>query len=278
MNKKAFVVGYPIHHSLSPFIHQFWLQFYQIEGCYEAHAISSDNFNVFLSSLKKNGFIGGNVTLPYKEQAFQLADYCDEAARAIGAANSLWFDKDVLCASNSDAYGFSRNLSDFSPNWCQGKTALILGAGGAARAVIFALKQQNYIKIILGNRTKARAEQLAEHFGNIIKVIDLVDINHHLEFADLIVNTTSIGLNGNKTEYSLDFNRTSSTAIVTDIVYTPLETPFLKAAKAKGLKTVDGLGMLLHQAVFGFERWFGVKPTVNDELRHFILEKLAERK
>jgi len=308
---KAFVVGFPIHHSLSPFIHKFWLDSYQIEGDYQAHEIAPPDFAAFIASLRENGFIGGNVTLPHKEQAYLLAHNCDEAARAIGAANSLWFEKGVLCASNSDAYGFAKNLDDFAPLWREGKNALILGAGGAARAVIFALIEQGYKTIFLTNRTKIRAEQLAAHFGSLerlpksvrrfsnkrraetqeleqerdskithfalIKIIDWQAINSVLGAADVIVNTTSIGLAGDQTALPLDFSYAHPHALVTDIVYHPLETHFLAAAKRQDLKIVDGLGMLLHQAVFGFERWFGVRPVVSEELRHFILEKIAAR-
>jgi len=275
--RKAFVVGFPINHSLSPFIHGFWLNFYKIKGSYEAYAIAPDDFSDFVTILKEQEFIGGNVTLPYKEQAFQLAHYRDEAAAAIGAVNSLWFEEGCLWGGNSDAYGFARNLDDFVPSWCERKTALVLGAGGAARAVIFALKQRGFKIIFLANRTKERAKQLNLHFGSVIRVIDWQQINKHIHFADLIINTTSIGLTGNNTGLPLDFSLAKSDAIVSDIVYTPLKTSFLQAAEERGLKTVDGLGMLLHQAVFGFERWFGFKPTVSDELRDYIIEKLEKK-
>jgi len=273
--RKAFVVGFPIHHSLSPFIHKFWLDMYKIDGTYQAQQVTVEDFPSFIKSLEKNGFVGGNVTLPHKEQAFRLAQYCDASARAIGAANSLWFEKGILCASNSDAYGFSLNLTDFAPQWQMGEIALVLGAGGAARAVIFALKQQGFKTIFLANRTRERAETLATYFGSAIKIIDWEKINDHIAVSDLIINTTSIGLTEDQTIYPFDFTRADAQAIVTDIVYHPIQTPFLQAAEHQGLKIVDGLGMLLHQAVFGFERWFGVKPVVSEELRHFIVKKLT---
>jgi len=274
---KAFVAGFPIHHSLSPHIHQFWLDTHKIKGSYEAIEVTPDDFPAFITSLKQRGFIGGNVTLPHKEQAYLLAQYHDDSARAIGAANSLWFEKDKLWASNSDAYGFARNLDDCAPHWRNGQTALVLGAGGAARAIIFALMSQGFNTIMLANRTRERGEQLAAHFGTAIKVLDWHKINEHVDASDLIINTTSIGLSANDTALELDFSHAAKTTIVTDIVYTPLETSFLKAAKHHDLPTVDGLGMLLHQAVFGFEHWFGVKPCVNDELRKMIMGKLKER-
>jgi len=273
---RAFVVGFPIHHSLSPHIHKFWLDAHKIKGSYEAIAVPPDDFPAFIASLKAKNFTGGNVTLPHKEQAFKLAQHCDEAAQAIGAANSLWFEQDQLWASNSDAYGFARNLDDFAPHWQTSQTALVLGAGGAARAIIFALKQQGFKTIMLANRTRSRAEQLAAHFGCVVKVIDWHKINTYVAAADVIINTTSIGLTGNETRWPIDFARASAHAIVTDIVYTPLETPFLQAAKNQGLTTVDGLGMLLHQAVLGFEKWFGIKPEVSADLRHMILKHLQK--
>jgi len=274
---KAFVVGFPIHHSLSPFIHRFWLETHGIEGDYQPLEVTRDDFPAFIAQLQDSGFIGGNVTLPHKEQAYQLATHCDGAARAIGAANSLWFDKGVLCASNSDAYGFAKNLDDFAPLWRDGQTALVLGAGGAARAVIFALIEQGFKTILLANRTRARAQHLAAHFGAAIKIVDWQEINLVLGTADVIINTTSIGLSGDQTALPLDFTHANPHSIVTDIVYHPLETAFLRAAKHHNLKTVDGLGMLLHQAVFGFERWFGVKPVVEQKLRQLILNKLQDR-
>jgi len=283
--KKAFVAGFPIHHSLSPHIHKFWLETYEINGSYEAIAVAPPDFPAFIASLKQQGFVGGNITLPHKEQAFKLAHFCDESARAIGAANSLWFEKDCLWASNSDAYGFARNLDDFAPDWRAGQTALVLGAGGAARAIIFALKQQGFDRIWLANRTRERAEQLAAHFGPAIKVLDWQEMDKQVASADLIINTTSAGLTGkleHRNEdlthayFALNFARAPKQAIVTDIIYTPLETPFLQAAQNQGLKTVDGLGMLLHQAVFGFERWFGVQPTVSEHLRNRVLARLQQ--
>jgi len=275
--RKAFVAGFPIHHSLSPLIHRFWLELYGIEGHYQACEVRGEDFPGFIHTLKESGFVGGNVTLPHKEQAFLLAHHCDEAAQAVGAANSLWFEGETLCASNSDIYGFGKNLDDFAPHWREGQTGLVLGAGGAARAVIFALRQQGFKKILLVNRTRERACVLAAHFGPVIKVIDWQEIDVHLGAADVIINTTSIGLAGDKTALPLDFTYAQNGAIVTDIVYHPLETPFLKAAVSQGLHVVDGLGMLLHQGVFGFERWFGVRPVVSEELRHFILSGLRDR-
>lgn len=277
---RAFVVGFPIHHSKSPRIHNFWLKQYGLQGEYLAQEVTSEEFNHFIISLQKIGFCGGNVTLPHKQEAFRLADYKDERATIIGAANTLWYEGDKLCATNSDAYGFSANLDDFASDW-GGETALVFGAGGAARAILYALKERGFEQIYLVNRTKQRADNLAQHFGKPIKVYDWHKIHEILYKADLIVNTTSIGIKNPEEKndsFFCDFHKAKKTALVTDIVYTPLITPFLQQAEACGLKTVDGFGMLLHQAVIGFERWFGIRPQVTKALRAAILEDMSEER
>ncbi|WP_455476093.1 shikimate dehydrogenase [Bartonella sp. B17] len=277
---RAFVVGYPISHSKSPKIHNFWLKQYNLQGEYLAQEITPKKFSSFLESIQKRGFCGGNITLPYKQEAFHLANYKDEVATIIGAANTLWYEGDKLCATNSDAYGFCANLDDFSSDWAGG-TALVFGAGGAARAVLYALKKRGFERICLLNRTKQRADDLAEYFGKPVEVYDWDNVCESIYQADLIINTTSVGME-NKHEkkndfFFLNFHKVKRTALVTDIVYTPLITPFLQQAKVCDLKTVDGLGMLLHQAVIGFERWFGIRPKVTKKLRTAILEGMGER-
>ncbi|MBX4335275.1 shikimate dehydrogenase [Bartonella raoultii] len=278
---RAFVVGSPIHHSKSPKIHNFWLKQYDLEGEYIAQEITSEKFRDFFTSIKERGFCGGNITLPHKQEAFQLANYKDEVATMIGAVNTLWYEGNKLCATNTDAYGFSANLDDFMPDWV-GETALVFGAGGAARAILYALKKRGFERIILLNRTKKRADNLAEHFGKPVEVHDWHYAGEILHKADLIVNTTSIGITNSYKEKSdsffCDFSKAKTTALVTDIVYTPLITPFLQQAKMHGLRTVDGLGMLLHQAVFGFEQWFGRRPQVTKALRTTILEDMGEKR
>ncbi len=190
---RAFVVGIPIHHSKSPKIHNFWLKQYDLQGEYIAQEVRSEEFRDFFRSLKKRGFCGGNVTLPHKQEAFHLANYKDDVATMIGAVNTLWYEGDKLCATNSDAYGFSANLDDFAPDWI-GETAVIFGAGGAARAVLYSLKKRGFERICLFNRTKRRAEDLAQHFGKTIEVCDWQNIHEILYQADLIVNTTSLGM------------------------------------------------------------------------------------
>ncbi|WP_317992494.1 shikimate dehydrogenase [Bartonella gliris] len=278
---RAFVVGTPIHHSKSPKIHSFWLKQYGLQGEYLAQEITPEGFGNFLASLQKRGFCGGNVTLPYKQEAFRLANHKDEVATMIGAANTLWYEGNKLCATNSDAYGFSANLDDSAPGWA-GETALVFGAGGAACAILYALKKRGFERICLLNRTKQRADNLAKHFGKPVEVHDWHKMHEILSQADLIVNTTSVGMTNphekKSDSFFCDFHKTKKTALVTDIVYTPLITPFLQQAKAHGLRTVDGLGMLLHQAVPGFERWFGVRPQVTKALRMAILEDMGEKR
>lgn len=278
---RAFVVGTPIHHSKSPKIHNFWLKQYNLQGEYLAQEVTSEEFRDFLTSLQKRGFCGGNITLPYKKEAFHFVKYKDDIATMIGAVNTLWYEENKLCGTNSDAYGFIANLDDYAPDW-GGETALVFGAGGAARAILYALKKRRFERIFLINRTKQRAESLAEHFGKPVKVHDWHSIDEILYQADLIVNTTSTGManpNVKKSTYFFcDFSKTKKTVLVTDIVYTPLITPFLQQAKAHGLRTVDGLGMLLHQAVPGFERWFGIRPKVTKALRAAILDDMDEER
>ncbi|UXN06320.1 shikimate dehydrogenase [Bartonella sp. HY761] len=276
---KAFVTGYPIKHSRSPQIHRHWLKSHEIEGSYDPFEVAPDNFKDFIKNLRQSGFSGGNVTIPHKEMAHDLVDRRDDLANEIGAANTLWFEGDVLWGSNSDSYGFAKNLDDFVDDWA-GNCALVIGAGGASRAIIHALRERGFKKIMLSNRTKSRAENLMVHFNNDVDVIEWQDMNDHVQAADLIVNTTSLGLENHQQDANfmpIDFKQARRDVIINDIVYTPLNTPFLKAAAQEGLKTVDGIGMLLHQAIPGFERWFGVKPSVTPELRASILQSMGEK-
>lgn len=268
--RKAFVTGFPIKHSRSPLIHGHWLKKFNLPGSYEAIEVAPDSFPAFLNSLKDNDYVGGNVTIPHKEMAFALCQRREPAAEEIGAVNTLWFEGGQLCGGNTDAYGFLANLDASSPGWDKHKTALVLGAGGASRAIIYALKQRGLTDIRIVNRTLTRAEELADRFGSGISAHEWIAVPELLQDVSLIVNTTSLGMEG-KESLSIDLSNVRRDALVTDIVYVPLETPLLKAAHMAGLKTVDGLGMLLHQAVPGFEHWFGVRPEVTAELRNVIL-------
>ncbi|MEW7008951.1 shikimate dehydrogenase [Lentilitoribacter sp. EG35] len=270
--KRAFVVGHPISHSKSPLIHDYWLKKYGLEGSYEAVDVSPDEYPSFIQMLKLDDaeFLGGNVTIPHKEQTFKLVDYVDDIAAQIGAANTIYKEGGKLHATNTDVYGFTANLDDFDKGWRKGKKAIVLGAGGASRAILFALKQIGFDEVFLFNRTIERAENLAQAFGNYITVLSVNELQSGLQDADLFINTTSLGMGGTKVP-SLDFTVMADDALVTDIVYTPLITPFLQMAMDQNIKIADGFGMLLHQAVPGFEHWFGERPQVTKELREIIL-------
>ena len=271
--KKAFVVGHPIAHSRSPLIHGHWLESLGIAGSYECIDVHPDGIAAFLRGVPQSGFCGGNVTIPHKEAAHRLADRLDEAATAIGAANTLWLEDGRLVAGNTDAYGFSANLDNHAPQWRAARAALVLGAGGAARAIVFALKEAGFTDIRIVNRTVSRARELADRFGPGISAHGWEEADELAAGAGLLVNTSSLGMAG-KEALPLDVARLPDHAVVTDIVYAPLETPLLAAARARGLHGVDGLGMLLHQAAPGFERWFGARPQVTPALRALVVADL----
>ena len=276
--KKAFVCGHPIAHSRSPKIHGYWLRKYGIAGSYEAIDVAPEDAAEFFATLGEKGFAGGNVTIPHKEAAFAAAARRDEAAERIGAVNTLWLEDGVLCGSNTDAEGFAANLDERSPGWAKAGPAVVLGAGGAARAVIQALKERGFTDIRVANRTVERAIELGDRFGPGVSAHPATATGELLADASLLVNTTALGMAGKGGADELPANPEALPrhAIVTDIVYVPLETPLLKAARECGLKTVDGLGMLLHQAAPGFERWFGRRPEVTEELREMIIADMAK--
>lgn len=267
---KAFVTGHPIAHSRSPKIHGYWLSEYGIEGSYRAIDITPADFAAFLGSLGRDGYRGGNVTIPHKEAAFAGVARRDHAADEIGAVNTLWFEDGVLWGGNTDGHGFAANLDDHAPGWAANGPAVVLGAGGASRAVVHALNERGIKDIRIVNRTLARAEELADRFGAAVSAHGEGAVGELLADAGLLINTTALGMHGNET-LAADPAGLPAHAIVTDIVYVPLETPLLAAARSRGLKTVDGLGMLLHQAVPGFERWFGTRPEVTPDLRRMIV-------
>ncbi|MET2830005.1 shikimate dehydrogenase [Mesorhizobium shangrilense] len=274
--KKAFVTGHPIKHSRSPKIHGHWLAKHGIDGSYQAIDVAPQDFAEFLATLQASGYRGGNVTIPHKEAAFALVDRRDQAAEEIGAVNTLWFEDGKLWGSNTDAHGFAANLDEYAPGWAKNGPAVVLGAGGASRAIIHALKLRGVSDIRIVNRTLARAQDLRHRFGAGISAHAMEATDELLGDAGLLINTTALGMHGNES-LSADPTRLPHHAIVTDIVYVPLETPLLAAARARGLHTVDGLGMLLHQAVPGFERWFGKRPQVTAELRSLIIADLVPK-
>ena len=274
--KRACVIGWPVEHSRSPAIHRYWLELYGIDGAYEKEAVRPEEFASFLGSLSDRGYAGANVTLPHKTEALRLATIADESARAIGAANTLWLDgTGRLNASNTDAYGFMTNLNQEAPHWNKGRApVMVLGAGGAARAILHGLIAQGASRILLANRTRDRAEALAGTFGPAVSVVDWDARNQALASCGLLVNATSLGMSG-KGPLDIEVEALPEDAVVADIVYSPLETPLLATARARRRQAVDGLGMLLYQAVPSFERWFGVRPQVTKELKAHVAATLG---
>ncbi|WP_171123778.1 MULTISPECIES: shikimate dehydrogenase [unclassified Ruegeria] len=268
----AGVIGHPVAHSKSPTLHGHWLKSYGLAGHYIPMDVAPDDLEVVLRSLPKAGFVGANVTVPHKEAALRLADNVSDRAQKIGAANTLVFREDgTIHADNTDGYGFMENLRSGAPDWTPGDgPAVVFGAGGAARAVLQALVEAGVPKIMLTNRTRTRADKLKEEFGQTITVVDWVQAGNVVEDAELVVNTTSLGMQG-QLELRVPLDGLQPGAVVTDLVYAPLKTHLLQTAEEAGCTVVDGLGMLLHQAVPGFESWFGVRPEVNLDLRAAVL-------
>lgn len=268
----AGVIGSPVAHSRSPLIHGHWLQKYGINGRYIPLHVETDDLSDVLKSLPKMGFRGVNITLPHKVAALQIADQASDRATLIGAANTISFRPDgKIHADNTDGYGFIASLKQGAPEWDPaGGPALVFGAGGASRAVISSLLESGAPEVILSNRTRHNADQLKSEFGARVRVVEWVQAGNVVEEATTIVNTTSLGMQGNA-EFRVPLDGLVAGSVVTDIVYQPLRTNFLKTAEEAGCVTVDGLGMLLHQAVPGFERWFGQLPEVDLETRSAAL-------
>ncbi len=272
--RAACLIGWPAAHSRSPLIHHYWLRKLGIAGGYNIEAVPPEGFAEFVLHLSTHGFIGANVTIPHKERALALS-MPDARARAVGAANTLWYDGGELRSTNTDIEGFINNLDACAPGWDKIEDALVLGAGGSSRAVVFGLLERGVRRVHLANRTVERARTLAEQFGAAVHPVAWETIGDLLPRAGLLVNTTSLGMQG-QPALQLDVSRLPSHAVVADLVYVPLATPLLAAARARGLKTADGLGMLLHQAVRGFELWFGQRPEVTSELRALVEADLAK--
>lgn len=271
---RAGVIGWPIAQSRSPLIHGYWLSQHGLPGSYERIPVPPQEIDAFLTNLRRNGLVGCNVTVPHKEAAFAAAQWLDPVATAVGAVNTLWFEGDTLCGGNTDAPGFLANLDQRAPGWDREPgPAVVLGAGGAARAVIHALVSRGF-RVAIVNRTRARAEDLASRFGADSTAHDWNELPGLLPQARLLVNTTSLGMAG-KDSADIPLDGLPGDALVTDIVYVPLVTPLLAAARARGNPVVDGLGMLLHQAAPGFEHWFGLRPVVTDALRRLVLADLG---
>ena len=270
----ACLIGWPAAHSRSPLIHRYWLRTLGIEGGYVIEAVPPDDLRDFVLRLSLHGFVGANVTIPHKESVLALSAP-DARAKAIGAANTLWFADGELRSTNTDVEGFINNLDASAPGWDAAEEALVLGAGGSSRAVVFGLLERGISRVHLANRTLVRAEALAKEFGSRVQPMAWDAINDVLPRASLLVNTTALGMRG-QPALEVDIARLPQEAVVADLVYVPLTTPLLAAAQARGLKTADGLGMLLHQAVRGFELWFGKRPQVTAELRALVEADLTK--
>ncbi|KJS07780.1 MAG: shikimate dehydrogenase [Hoeflea sp. BRH_c9] len=270
--RQAFVIGHPIAHSRSPMIHRYWLQQAGLSGGYVPVDVAPAYLPSFFQALKdgSSGYIGGNVTVPHKEAVLELVDEIDDTARQIGAVNTVWLEDGRLMATNTDSLGFAANLDDSAPGWDRGKRAIVLGAGGASRAVIHALLARGFDEVFIVNRTRARASALAERFGPRVSAHGMGELADLMNGADLFVNTTTLGMAGTEVP-SIDFSTMAEGGLVTDIVYVPLQTPLLAMARRQGRATADGLGMLLHQAVPGFHKWFGITPVVTPELRELVI-------
>ncbi|WP_332689527.1 shikimate dehydrogenase [Devosia sp.] len=267
MTIKAFVIGHPIAHSRSPLIHGQWLAEHGIDGSYEAIDVAPDALPGFFERLRSGEFAGGNVTIPHKEAVFALCDSVDPLATTIGAVNTLVVRDGRIHGTNTDYLGFLGNLDAEAPGWSDGPNdAMIIGAGGAARAILVALRRRDGGKVHVLNRTLEKAQALVEEIDGPFEAHGFDAFPELAAHTGLVVNTSSIGMHGTRFDW-LDFDLLPKTTLVTDIVYAPLVTPLLADAAAHGLRTVDGLGMLLHQAVPGFEAWFGVRPSVTPALR-----------
>ncbi len=269
------MLGWPVKHSRSPMIHGYWLKAYGIDGCYEHAEIAPEDLDAFVRGFEREGFVGGNVTIPHKEAAFALVDEMDSEAAALGAVNTLWLDGGKLCGANTDGVGFLANLDEGAPGWDEKRgVAVALGAGGASRAVARALAVRGFDKVVVANRTAARAEAVAKLAGKAGEPIGFDELWRWLPSADLVVNATSLGMTG-KDPLEVHLGELPDHAVVNDLVYVPLETKLLADARANGNRAVDGLGMLLHQAVPGFEHWFGVRPKVTPELSALVEADIA---
>jgi shikimate dehydrogenase len=267
--RAACVIGWPAGHSRSPLIHNYWIKQHGVTAEYRREAVPPEKFAEFLASWGERGYVGANVTLPHKEAALKLSQP-DDRADAVGAANTLWLEGGVLRSTNTDVEGFMENLDAATPGWDAGlASAIVLGAGGAGRAIVFALLERGAERVYVANRTFEKAEAFRARFGNRVRPVRWGEVNGLLAGAQLLANATSLGMTG-QPELDINISDLPPSAVVTDVVYVPLETPLLSEARRCGLRTADGLGMLLHQAVRGFSLWFGVRPEVTAELRALV--------
>lgn len=274
--RRAGIIGWPVTHSRSPIMHGYWLRKYGIAGSYERIPIAPDNFSIEFRALHDQGFVGANVTIPHKQAAMACCDELDPLAKRLGAVNTLVIKDGCFYGSNTDGFGFMENLRLGAPDWKpQSGPAIIIGAGGAARAVAAALNDTGVKEIHLFNRTRARADQVAADLGGAIIPGDWARLNASLGSCALLVNCSSLGMTG-QPPLEISLQSLPLSAFVSDLVYTPLCTPLLAAAHARGNPTIDGLGMLLHQARPGFAAWFGIMPEVDDALRNLLLADIEK--
>jgi shikimate dehydrogenase len=267
--RRACIMGHPVAQSRSPMLHGYWLKTLNVEGAYDRADVPPEDFPAFFRDLPGHSFVGGNITKPHKEPAFRLVDRREGAAEAIGAVNTVWFENGALVGGNTDYLGYLAHADDQAPGWDKaGGLAVVLGAGGAARAVVYGLRERG-LEVALLNRTRARAEELAKAFTAHVRVHDFAELPRLMRDAALLTNTSALGALG-QPPLEIDLAPLKDSAVVYDINYVPLETELLKAAAARGLRTVDGLGMLLHQAVPAFAKWFGIVPKVTPELRALL--------
>jgi shikimate dehydrogenase len=267
---RAGVAGWPVDHSRSPTIHRHWLKEFGLPGSYDRFAVRPSEFRAFVNEIGRDELVGANVTAPHKEAAYGFCDRRTLVAEALGAVNTLWRQDGLLWGDNTDVAGFLANMDDSAPGWAaRARLAVVIGAGGASRAVVYALKSRGFERIAVVNRTRGRADALAAHFGRAARAASWADLGAELKQADLLVNTSVLGMTG-QPPLAVELSPLPDRAVVADIVYVPLRTPLIEAARARGLRAAEGLGMLLHQAAPGFARWFGARPTVTPALRALV--------
>ena len=274
--RRACVIGHPVAQARSPVLHRYWLKEYGIDGDYMREDVAPENIREFLNNLGAHGYVGANITAPHKAAAFLALDHAEPVTTTLKVANTIWLDDGALHGTNTDVHGFLANLDEAVHSWTMdAEQAVVLGAGGGARAVVYGLLDRGIKRVVVVNRTLPRAQAFTVEFGDRVTAAGFNELSAWLQDADLLVNTTSLGMAG-QPPLEIDLSPLAEDAIVYDIVYVPLETPLLAAARARGLRTVDGLGMLLNQAVPAFEKFFGLRPQVTPELREFVLADIAK--
>jgi shikimate dehydrogenase len=276
VTRRACVIGHPVAQARSPVLHGYWLKEYGIDGDYTREDVPPDEISGFLKNLRTHGYVGANITVPHKAAAYRALDHADPVVEMLKVTNTIWLDDDGLHGTNTDVHGFLANLDQTVPDWSiDPEQAVVLGAGGGARAVVYGLLSRGLKRVVVVNRTLARAQAFTVEFGDRVTAASFSELAAWLQDADVLVNTTSLGMAG-QPPLEVDLSPLAEDGIVYDIVYVPLETPLLAAARARGLRTVDGLGMLLQQAVPAFEKFFGIRPKVTPALREFVLADIAK--